>query len=413
MASLLGNVALLTVFVRDPAPAVAATADSVSAANPAQSAAAEKSADPKQSATTVSAAVAGPSTWLTLTAGNLDDIVARLRAAGISPRMLRAIISALVQEQFANRHKAIADALRAKPWWNGPFDSFSDPQILALRRQLTRETRLAFNRAVGTEEPENDYDRLYQQRRYGIMSADKIRQVREINADYADLAAEVRANAKGIILPEDRDKLAYLEQQKQADIAKLLTPDELFEMQLRSSPTAKAVRQQLAAFDPTEEEFRAIFKIQQGIDTQFGSAHVQDLTQDERRQRRDLINDTSDQVRAVLTPERFAEYQLKTDPAYRPTNDLVSQLSLSPAVTAQVMALQRETRARMQALVADRSMAQPDRIAQFAALSQQVSTTLTAALGATGATQYKQMPVGNWVNNLDSRARPPAARPKN
>ena len=350
--------------------------------------------------------------WARLSTGDLSAVVARLRAGGMPPRYLRVIMEALVAEHFADRHKAIVDAMTAKPWWQGlPFESIaSDPRIAAMGRQLSRDERALLYQLIGPEPPASDYDRAWAQRKYGNLSPDKIEQVSRINRDYTDLMAEVRAQAGGIILPEDRQKLAYVEQQRHADLAQALTPDELFEYTLRSSATANRLRDQLVAFDPSADEFRAIFQIRQAVEAQFGDGHIQNLTLDERRQRSDALNSLGDQIQAVLTPERFADYQLKTDPAYLQTNQFVASLDLPATATAQVVAVQKDMTGRMQAIIADRSLTADQRIAQLGSLAQEATTTLTATLGENGLAAYKQS-VGNWLNNLERRAQPRPGAP--
>ena len=406
--SLAANVALALTLAQRPvirsyfSPAKPITADSAAAARTAL-------AVPPAAG---DAGRADSLSWARLSTGDSSAVVARLRAGGMPPRYLRVIMEALVAEHFADRHKAIVDAMTAKPWWQGlPFESIaSDPRIAAMGRQLSRDERALLYQLIGPEPPASDYDRAWAQRKYGNLSPDKIEQVSRINRDYTDLMAEVRAQAGGIILPEDRQKLAYVEQQRHADLAQALTPDELFEYTLRSSATANRLRDQLVAFDPSADEFRAIFQIRQAVEAQFGDGHIQNLTLDERRQRSDALNSLGDQIQAVLTPERFADYQLKTDPAYLQTNQFVASLDLPATATAQVVAVQKDMTGRMQAIIADRSLTADQRIAQLGSLAQEATTTLTATLGENGLAAYKQS-VGNWLNNLERRAQPRPGAP--
>jgi len=400
-ASLAANVALAIALFRSPAvrnyfsspPPAAAASPTHTAVPPKANAPAEASASEES--------------WAQLASANLPELVARLRADGVHPRLLRLIVSALISQRFADRHKAIVDAMTAKPWWQGQaYEAYSDPKITALRRQLGRDEHNALYEILGPEQPASDYDRLWVERRYGSLSPDKVERLRQTNADYDDLMAELRDQAYGIILPEDRAKLAYLEQEKRNDIAKLLTPDELLDLNLHSGPTANSLRNRLAAFDPTEEEYRALFKIQQSVDAQFGDGKNQNLTQEERRLRRDLSNATGEQVRAVLSPERFADYQLKTDPAYLQTSQFVAGANLPPATTAQIVAVQKDTTTRMQAVIADKTLTGPQRTAQFATLAQQANASLSTTLGASALADYKQSN-GSWLTNLEQRAQQP------
>ncbi|HVS53932.1 MAG TPA: hypothetical protein VHD62_16370 [Opitutaceae bacterium] len=399
--SLAGNLALVVLLARRPEirarffpPAPSANA----IPSPAAPAAKEAAADPDAE------------NWSALTAGDLPDLVARLRAGGIAPRFLRAIVGTLVREHFADRHRAIADALAAKPWWQGPlyYSISEDPKIAALRRQLTRDERTMMFQLLGPDVPSSTYEQLWAQSHYGALAPEKVEPLRQVNLDYDDLMAEVRAQAHGILLPEDREKLAYLEEQKRADIDKLLTPDELFDYNLRNGPTARRLRDQLAAFDPSEDEFRAIFKIHQEIEAPFADGRVQNLTQDERRARRDALASIGDRIAAVLPPDRLADYQLKTDPAYVQTDALVTQLALPPTATAQIVAVQKDATARVAALRGSQPLTRDQYNAQIAAISDEATAKLSAVLGPTGLAQYKQGS-GAWLQNLRPIPAPPVA----
>ena len=52
---------------------------------------------------------------------------------------------------------------------------------------------------------------------------------------------------------------------------RILTPAELEEYDLRNSNTGRAMRRELAAFNPTEEEFRAIYKLRQPVDEKYNN----------------------------------------------------------------------------------------------------------------------------------------------
>jgi hypothetical protein len=358
---------------------------------------------------------AGSEKWSTLATEDLPTVVARLRAGGIPPRYLRAIMETLVAEHFADRHKAIADAIAAKPWWQGPPSetSASDPKILAMIHQLTRDERALLYQTIGPETPASAYDRAWAERKYGSLGPEKREQVSRLNHDYTDFVAEVRAQAGNLLLPEDREKLSYIERERIADLAKTLSPDELFEFNLRSSPGANQLRNQLVAFDPTEEEFRAILKIQQPVEARFDNGRLQNLTPDERRQRLDALTALGDQIQAVLSPERYADYQLKTDPVYIQTNQFVASLQLPPATTAQIVAVQKDAGAQLAAVRTDRSLAPEQLNAQLAAIAEDANTKLTATLGESGLAAYKQR-AGSWLRNLEqvSRSRPATPAPK-
>jgi hypothetical protein len=352
-----------------------------------------------------------PETWSELTTGDNATLVERLRDADFPLSLQRAILAALITERFADRHKALAALISAQPWWRGGFNASADgAKILATRQQLQRDEKDALEQLLGPDAGLSDYARARQTHAYGgDLSPAKMSELDRINSDYAELIAEVRNASQGILLPEDRAKLAYLQQEQRADIAKLLTPDELLDYDLRSSPTAGQLRNQLAAFNPTEDEFRALFKIQQAFDAQYGNPDL--LSADQRRARNAAQADLLKQAEAVLPPDRFATLKLTTDPSYLAANAVITRLQLPATATADIVAVQKDITTRAQAISADKSLTPDQRNSQLTALGSEAVVRLTPTLGDAGLAAYKQSG-GGWINNLQHPPAPPPAPSK-
>ncbi len=402
-SSLLANAVLCVVVVnrsgRDSDPAVAG--------KPSASLPAEKSA-----IATVDADHPDPETWTGLTGGDPAATIARLRDEGFPPSLQRAILAALITERFSDRHQALANLISAQPWWRGNlYGSTDGAKILAARQQLQREEKEALEQILGPDAGRSDYARARQARSFGDLPGGKASELDRITSDYNELMSEVRNGSQGILLPEDRAKLAYLDEQKRADIAKLLSPDELLEYDLRSSPSAGLLRYQLAAFGPTEEEFRTLFKLQQAFDAKFGNPEF--LTAEQRRDRNLAQADLLKQAEAVLPPDRYAELKEKTDPSYLAANAVVTRLQLPPTATAEIVAIQKDISKRADAVRSDRSLTPQQRNSQFRALGSEAVARLTPTLGDAGLTAYKQSG-GGWIGGLllPPTPPPPAPRPK-
>jgi hypothetical protein len=348
-----------------------------------------------------------PQTWNQLDAGEPASFAMRLRTAGFPPSLIRAIVDAHVRERFTDRYRALLEAEAAKPYWRGGAMGMytGDPKINAARRALRHEEDALRKELLGAEAdrvPDATLASLRQ--RFGDLPREKLVQLQKINADYNELTAEARDESGEIILPEDRARLALLQKERDADIARLLTPEEKAEYEFRHSTTANRVRSQLAAFNPTEAEYRALFALQRTIDVTYGNLNT--LSPDERRLRNTAQRELIGQIEAALGPARFADYQQATDAAYQSVNQLVTRLELPPATTAQVVALQKEMLQRMNALQADRTIAGPQRQVQLAALSEEATRKLTTALGEAGLKAYRSSS-GYWVQQLQQAARPP------
>jgi hypothetical protein len=341
-----------------------------------------------------------PATWSALDVLEPTGLAAELRARDFPPAIVRAIIHAQVRERLASRYKAIADAAAALPYWRGPAYSLSaDPKLERARRALDREASELVAQLLGpsTAELSEPARRMFQ-RQYGDLSPEKISEMQRIQADYSDLLAEVRSEARGLMLPEDAAKLAFLEKEMRSDLARLLAPEELEAVELRSSGTAARLRSDLSAFNPSEEEFRALFQIQRSVDTHFGEANA-GLTPDQRRLRDAAQQQLAAQVEAALGPERYAEYKRTTDPAWRTLDRFITQLGLPASATSQLMAVQQDLTQRVTAVRIDSTLTPQQQQLQLAALAQEAKTRLSPLLGERGLAAYQQN-IGYWMKSL-------------
>jgi hypothetical protein len=346
--------------------------------------------------------------WTSLQNTDLKTMVERLRAAGFPLSMIRALVAAQIQEQFSARRKALLAQQEDKPFWKSQQAYFLDPKTMSGLRDLGREQSNLLKQLLGPDGvPGSDEALAYQHRQFGDLPRDKREQLQSIVADYGDLRNQVYATANGVILPEDREKLAILEKEQRADFAAILTPQELENYDLRSSSTANALRSQLALFNPTEDEFRAIFKLQQAFDDKYGAANM--ITGAEQyRQRQMQQQELTDQIKSVLSPDRVDAYKQSVDPAYQMVNRLVARLDLPASAATEVVAVQQDINKRAAAVRSDRSLAPEVRNMQLTALAQEAGSRLTNAIGARGFEAYKQYG-GQWVQNLTPR--PPPASP--
>ncbi|HVU35564.1 MAG TPA: hypothetical protein VHE61_19145 [Opitutaceae bacterium] len=346
-------------------------------------------------------------TWKNLTQGDLKAIAARLKAEGFPASLQRAIITALVMQQFADRHHALAEMINAQPWWT--LAGFTG-KVLAARQKLQRDEKDAVDAILGPDAGSSPLDLAREAHQYGNLSPEKLTALAQINSDYNDLINEIRSKAQGILLPEDREQIAYLQQQQRADVEKLLTPDEMFEYDLRTSPSAGWLRNQLTAFSPTEDEFRALFKIQQAYDAQYANGNFELMTPEQRIARNQGERQLLTQAQAVLAPDRFAELKQKTDPSYMQAAAIANRLQLPASAAADIVAVQKDIMTRATAVRRDQTLTPAQRVSQLNALGSEAVLRLTPTLGPDGVTAYRQSS-GGWINQLQRQPAPAAPAP--
>ena len=349
-----------------------------------------------------------PETWTRLdAAGEPAEFVARLRAKGYPPAVIRAIVRAQLNERFADRLKAINDAIAAQPYWRGQ-GYMTDPKISAAQRALNREINDAMRSLLGASFNDlGDAERTALVRRFGDLPPGKIDALQQIASDYGDMMNEVRAAARTsggtMLLPEDTKKLALLEREMRADIANVLTPEELDAYDLRTSRTANTLRNQLQAFEPTEPEFLALYQINKAFDDRYAS--METLTPDQRRERADAQKQLAPEIQAALGPDRYADYERKTDPVWLQNNRFASEFDLPPTAVDQLFAIQKDLTDRAKA-IKQGNPPYEQLSAQLTALDQEATLRLTPVLGDQLLGGYRSG-YGYWLRELQPPPRPP------
>lgn len=339
-------------------------------------------------------------TWSHLNAADDAGLVNRLRTAGFPPNMILALVNLRLRARYADLFKRLRPPIDY-PYWRKNYNQNNlSLEDRAARRSLEREIADERRKLLGTDSDlAPTEENMRRERLYGNIPVAKTDQLETILRDYGDMASLVREQSKGIILPEDREQLALLEKEKRADLVALLTPAELAEYDMRASPTAQSVRGRLRNFNPTEEEYRAVVAVQLDFDRRYGPSNL--LSAEQQAQKAGAEKQLNAQIKASLSPERFAEYEVKTDPSYYSMAGLVARYKVTGTTTDALVAAQRDLAQRYNTLRQDRTLDTNTRDTQLKMLAEEATTRLTTALGPDAFNDYKRN--GGPLNSLLNR----------
>ena len=319
-----------------------------------------------------------------------EALIQYLRENNIPPDIIRSIARARLDKQFAPRRAALEDPPRPY-WhaWNKPSQSKPDPNRRAEKRALEDEYQAALkNLTAGLPAAERP---PRERRVFGDLSDAKIAQIKAINKDYNDLRSLLREDMKGVTFPDDQSQLALFDKEQRSDLEKILTPGELRDYDLRSSPVASQVQKEIRYFNATEAEYTALYDAQAAVNDQTTGAN---LSAGELNRLREAA------AQSVLTPERFEEYKIATTETYPAVRGLVTALKLPQTTIAQVITTQNETTAQADRIRNDTTLAPSDRDAQLAALAQNARQQLNTVLGEEGMNRYHDNQASAWLRQL-------------
>jgi hypothetical protein len=411
VASLVANIAFAAAFVLRPTLAPPSVRDffQTRAAREAASAATEAKAQRTRTkaaeASARAAMLSQTKLWSALQSDDLRTLIARLRAAGFPPGVIRAVVGREVDNRFAERIKALNRQVEETPYWQqASLSSFNNPKFFEERQQAYRDRAKMMRELLGDQAfASAGMDPTALQRlQFGDLSKEKVELVQRINDDYAEMLSQVRAATNGIVLPEDRAKLALLEREKHADLAGILTPQELEDYEMRSSQITSRLRGALTLIDATEDEFRTIYRINLPYaDVLYPSSlgGMISFTADMRQKRDDATRDIQAQLKTALGDARTAELNRAQNYEFQTLARLAQRDNLPMAAAVKAYDLRASTTEASARIGDNNALSVDQKIAGLRDLAQNTKTQLSTLLGANAANAYVQS--ATWLQAIE------------
>jgi hypothetical protein len=333
---------------------------------------------------------------LLLRSGNGEELARVLRAAGVPEDMIRALVREQIQSRYRAQIRAIEEAGRGdRPWWQNSGRPVLTPEQRAEVRRLQREMRTEVERVLGPDEGQGTRAGTY-----AFLPPDKAEAARQIDADYAEMAREMRDRMEEFRLPSDRDAVRLLEEERRADLATLLSPEEVFQLEMRTSSVSSRLRREIGAVVQSEEEFRKFYEMAVAFDQQYGREGAgQPMARGDRAAAEAAFRQ---QIMDMLGPERTAEVARQRDPDYRTMQAASARLNLPPAATDTVLSTRAQAAAESQRIVADASLDAAARRAALNDLATRVRSQLQTTMGSEGGEAFAQR--SEWLRGLERGA---------
>lgn len=348
------------------------------------------------SASPASASPTDAPVWPRLATDDLSKLVANLKAANFPPEAIRAVVNALLDQKYKARMGELHAQLYNQPFWKTGA-AYSDPKWRSALNAIQSERLKTTRDLLGTNVP-NLEGRINRRARYGDLPDDKLDAVERIVTDYADLSS---GNTFGVNFPWDRERQAALDSEKRKDLAAVLTPQELELYDLRTSATARNMRNRLVAFDTTEAEFRALFPLQHAFEEKYPATNTG--ASPERQAALEALNQ---EIKSVLGDARYADYTRSQDGGYRTAYLVADRLNLPPENASKVYDLQQDYKKRVSAISGDPAQSNEQKATELSQLAVEARGKLTALLTAGGVQAYLTSG-GAWLRTLEN-PRPPA-----
>jgi hypothetical protein len=265
--------------------------------------------------------------WQDIETPDYPLYIANLHAIGCPEQTIRDIIIADVNSLYARR-RATELVTPEQQWWRSEADTNVMQVASDKARSLDDERRNLLARLLGPNWEAGDLVNLPRPTHPGVvldgpvlgsLPAETKQTLQEIGArSEARLQAYLDAQRQQG-KPADPVELAKLRQQTRNSLAGVLAPAQLEEYLLRYSQQANNLRSdfgQLQYFNPSQEEFRAVFRATDSIDQQLQL--LADSADPNAQQTREALEAQRESaIKTALGTKRYEQYQLLHDPIYR------------------------------------------------------------------------------------------------
>lgn len=355
----------------------------------------------------LAALAARATSWMALESTNYVTYIQNLRDFGCPEETVRDIIITDIAKLYGRRKAELRWQAQGDRFWL-PNEVTETPQFRQQMRALEQEQRDLVRSLLGVdlkrELARYTGDEAYQQANISFLPPAKQQAVLDVQEKYAELEQEIYLRSRGLFLDEDQEAIKQLQRERDAELAKTLTPEELFDYQLRNSDTANSLRASLGGLNPTPEEFRKLFQLQKTFDDQFNAAfNASDENAMEIRARAEQEAQAAleAETQRALGPERYAEYQRTQDPDYRTLRQMTERFNL-PGETANAIYDMKLTAERQKQMVElNPGLTEAQRTSILGAIAAETGRGIAGLMGEDVYKAYHRNG-GQWIDGLST-----------
>ena len=337
--------------------------------------------------------------WTAVESADLKQLVVNLRALACPPPTVQDIVVARVNRQFAAREAELkVRPEHLKPWDTAQWSDESREMRQQKLRTLAREKRALLKELLGVDVPgeapagpaartserfESGYAALPESKRDGV---------RQVQESFWEQLESLERRTRGYGEPEDLDEYKRLRDERSRLLAEVLTPAEFEEFELTTSETGNRLRSELAAFGPTDEELRKIYRLRKPLDDQFDAGPLRGDPGESSGPRTRAFEQYEQQMKRELGEARYAEYERSKDPQYRNFSRLTREAGVPQESLAAAYEAHRLTQAEVARLRADTSLGSDQRQQALKALQDTLDQATLQILGERGFQAWQRAP---------------------
>ncbi|MEP6664350.1 MAG: hypothetical protein ABJC04_11885 [Verrucomicrobiota bacterium] len=343
--------------------------------------------------------------WRDVESADYREYIANLRKIQCPEETIRDIIVADVNKFYAEQLKPLRKPPEEYRYWRNDQNwggRRENDEFYALQRKIEKEKRVLLRELLGT-----DYEDLLAQQ-YGYtrpkdeftqsLSQDVKDQLSEIQQKFSDSRNDIYRKAKGYMDQDSQTELKKIEKQQHDEMAKILSPEDLLEWQLRHSQTAQNLKwNELEGFNASEDEFRAVFKAKMAAD-EARLANPDDLTKEERLAQSKAQKEIQDGLKAEMGEDRYKEYELNQSWDYKELARIAERQGVAKEDVQKVYAMKDDVQKAARQVNSDKNLTPDQKREKLLQIKAATESEVTSTLGERGYKQWKRN--AWWLRNI-------------
>lgn len=303
------------------------------------------------------------------TVAGYRTLQATLEREGLPPRVARLVLAVLLEHEFHRRAQALEPASEIYWRWDQqPRHAEHQAAVMQLEGEMQIMKR-QLGVAHALDNPWDDFRSV----RFGKLAADKKSGVRQILSDYREMELDLET-APGSDVQEAaqnrRTREELLQREMRADIARLLTPEELRKFDYLNDPAGNKLRQRFGEFEATEGEFIALFPQVQALMATINEAGYAAV---EKK--------IDGALRQTMGDARYQQMKEANDRLLQGARQFVAEAHLPASLANTLVEVEREFSAKESVVRQDRDISPNQRDRQIQAIATEKTTRLNQLLG--------------------------------
>jgi len=346
--------------------------------------------------------------WAQVESEDYKTYIARLRSIGCPEQTIRDIIIADLDKLLAPAVQAASGHRPDLKYWQSVEEELAndvDPgEVARQQREIDKRKREIIRELVNTdllrERMKQHGQEDYYERRLSFLPEERRSHVRDLLEKYDEAAQAIRdkelEDGESLSISE-RTQLRTLEQQREEEMSKFLSPQEKTQYDLWASPTANAVRYAFYGMSATEQEFLAVYQARKAFDDKWASRDAELIDAASRAQMEHERAQVAEQIHQALGDRRYAEFQRGEDEEYHILSSVATRSKLPREKAAEVFGYKLLAQGYRDQIRNDPSPTEEQRREALKSIADESEKAVRASLGEKAYRRYLATGGGKWI----------------